>query len=184
MLATLIPREGGGKQAVSDAAALSDLRRDLPKLALTFPQPWSCEVGSITIDRGSSGKAEGVLEIGLTFRRSDLETIYRATKLAFGMMAEGRTSERDFAEVPADLRNVDARDSARLVECVGQVFGCASGYVNDCESAVSTYRAVLLGRSGGRIGAVSISAANLARILAGDVPESDTRSVAGMYRFE
>ena len=181
MLASLKP--GGGKtpqKAKTGEAATAELKRSLPTLLGSFPSGWACTLADVSITPGTP-QVKRTLEIGLSFERADIDTIYRATKLLFGMMKTGK-SDADMSTIPAALRTATS-ESSGFVNYVGQVWGCAWGYVPNCDPAIETFKVSITDSGGKKVGALSISREDGEAILAGKVTASDVSRIASMYTF-
>ena len=184
MLLTLKPRAGAPQEKITDEVAILRLKTDLPTLVGSFPPQWTCKVTNVKIVRLASQVPGGTLEINLSFERVDIARIYKAVKIIFNMMKEGKTSDEDFQNIPDDVKAVSAADGSGFSEYVGQVWGCAWGYVANCEQPIGRFQIVVLDSKRRRIGAVSISREDGAAILEGKVSASDQQRVARMHQFE
>lgn len=183
MLASLKPGPGGAKekQILPDDEATSKLKRGLPILTASFPPQWSCEVGNVGIVEAPP-RMKRTLEITLAFERKDISAIYRATKLLFRMIKEGK-SDANLDCIPIDLQSAATQSSA-FIKYVGQVWGCAWGYVANCDPPVEHYRVIIHSSNHKRIGSVTVSREDGAAILTGKVDASQDQRVAAMYHFE
>lgn len=183
MLASLQPGgatpEGGRK---SDESAEAELKQGVPVLLASFPPPWTCRLDGVTITPRSS-KTRRTLEITLSFERSDIGEIYKATETAFGMIKAGKT-DSDLNSLPAGIQRA-AANSGAFIKYVGQIWGYAGGYVAaSCSPPIERYRIYILDSKNQRIGSVSISREDGSAILTGKVSVSEGRTLAGMYVFE
>jgi len=183
MLVSLQPGGSSPKaETKSDESAKVEIKRGLPILLESIPAQWTCSVSDVSITPGTP-TAKRTLEIGLSFDRSDIGDIYKATKLLFGMMKTGKT-DADLKNIPSTLQSAALR-SDEFIEYVGQVWGYAGGYVAaSCDPPIERYKVSIIGSSGARIGSISISREDGSAILSGKVTTSDVERVAGMYVFE
>jgi hypothetical protein len=166
----------------SDNAAITELMGNLPTLLGSFPSQWSCSLGDVAITPATSG-ARCTLEIKLSFARSDIGDIYKATKLLFGMMKAGKT-DADLNSLPDEVKAA-ASNSSEFLNYIGQVWGYAGAYVaSNCSPPIERYSLSILDSMAIRIGSVSISREDGSAILTGKVTPSDVQKVAGMYFFE
>jgi hypothetical protein len=134
MLASLRPGSSSPvAEMKSDAAALADLKRDLPTLFSSFPSAWRCSLSNVTITPGSS-KIKRTLEIALSFDRPDIGQIYKATKTVFGMIKTGR-KDSDLNNLPLETQKA-ASNGGEFIRCVSQAWGLAWGRVANCSPAI------------------------------------------------
>lgn len=169
------------KEKVSDDSAQAKLKTNLPTLLGSFPSGWMCSLKDVSISTGSAS-AKRTLEIKIAFERGDIQDIYKATKLMFEMMSAGKT-DADLNAIPDGLRAA-ASNSSEFIKYVGQVWGCAYGYIVDCEPPIEQYRVSILDSSGLKIGHVSISREDGIAILSGKVTADEARRITGMYKFD
>lgn len=184
MLVSLKPRPGTPEKKISDDTAVSNLKRILPTLVGSFPAEWTCSIVDAKIIRLPSEESQGTLEITLAWNRPDIAKIYKAVKILFKMMREGKTSDRDLQKLPYDVQQVLADEHGGLMKYVGQVWGCAWGYVANCESPIDQFKIVVLNSKHQRVGSVRISRKDGADILVGKVDASDQQRIVRMYEFE
>ena len=183
ILASLQP--GGStpeRQTRSDDAVRSDLKRNLPALLGSFPPPWGCSLMELDI-APATPQARRTLAIRVSFERSDIGEIYRATKLLFGIMKAGKT-EAEMNSLPGEIQAA-ASKSGEFVKYVGQVWGYAFGYVAaNCSPPIDWCKISILDSQGRQVGSMSVSREDCLAILGGRVTASDIGRVAAMYVFE
>jgi len=168
-------------QKTSDESARAQLKRNIPTLLGSFQGQWRCSLSNVAIASNSS-KDKRTLEIALSFARSDIGEIYKATKTVFGMIKAGKPYS-DLSSLPAETQRA-APNSGEFIKYVGQVWGVAWGCVANCNPAIERYRIPILNSQGQRVGSISISREDGAAILTHKVTASDAQRVAGMYVFE
>ena len=184
ILAGIKPAAKPQAEKITDKAATEVLKTRLPALAASFPAQWACSVKDISIVRTPATKSPSKLVITLEWQRSDIATIYKAVKAAFEMMREGKMSDEDFRNVPAELRNIPAKHASGYMYHVGQTWGCAWGVVANLRSPIDAIRIVTLDSDGKRVGSMTVSAQDASDMVLGKVDPSDQRQVARIYQFE
>ena len=184
MLADLKPRTGAKAQKITEEETISELKVRLPLLSVSLPPPWACSVEDVGIVRVSAPESGSTLAITVKWRRSDIARIYEAVKTMFEMMKQGKTSEQDFQNLPADLKSVSAEDGSGFTFHVGQVWGCAWGVAANCQPPLDRIQVVILDPQDQRVGALSVSAQDARDILSGKISPSDGQRVSRIYQFE
>jgi len=182
MLASLSPGGTVAKtKTVPDAAAIEQLKRNVPILIGSWPDAWKSSTKTIRIADSAAGDKR-VLEITLSFKRQDIGRVYEATKRMFGMMKSGK-SDNEINKLPSDVKGAAANSSA-FIKNVGQVWGYAYSEVLNCDPPIARYRIVISDSVGRKVGSVSVSKEDAASIVTGKVTVSDALWVAQMYVFE
>jgi len=182
IISTLTPSGSAPVQEkISDDSAVAKLKSDLPTLIASFPSGWACSLHDVSISKASAD-ANRTLEVKIAFARSDIQDIYKAAKLIFTTIAEGK-ADNDLNFVPAELRGA-ASNSGDFIKYVGQVWGFASGFITNCQPPIEQYRVAIFDSNGMKIGTVSISMEDGIAILSGKVTADEARRIAGMYKFD
>lgn len=168
-------------QIKSDESAKDEMKRNIPTLCGSFPPQWRCSLSDVQITSGSS-KDKRTLEITLSFDRQDIDEIYKATRIVFGLMKAGKT-DSDLSGLPAETQRAASKGS-EFIQYSGQVWGAAWGMVTNCDPAIELYRLHILNSAGHRIGSITISREDGSAILSGKATAFDAARVASMYVFE
>lgn len=184
MILSLKPRAGATVEKISDQAAVSNLKRDLPTLTGSFPTQWVCSIADVKIVRLPSQESKGTLEIRLAWDRLEIEKIYKATKTLFRMMGEDGFTDQDLEKFQDETGGSVDESVDFMSYAVAQVWGCAWIYVANCELPIDRFKIIILDSKRQNVGSVSISRKDASDILTDKISESDWQTGVRVYEFE
>lgn len=182
IILTLLPSDTASViEAVSDVSVIARLKNDLPTLLATFPTNWTCSLCDVSVSQ-SSADANRTLEVKIAFTRKDVQDIYKAAKLTFIAMAEGKADD-DLNFIPVELRKT-APYSIDFIKYLGQMWGCAYGFTTNCQPPIEQYKMTIYDYNEEKIGSVSISREDGSILLSDKVNSIETEKIAKMYKFD
>ena len=179
---SLTPRSGQAEGLhTSDNELLINLRKRAPALVASWPPGWRCSVTDIAISNVSQ-PADRSLYVSLSFNRSDIGSIYRATKAMFTAMRQGEGQDPLHTVAPDSQSTSDS--SAEFISLVGQVWGYAYGEAFDNDPPVGRFRVIIEDANKQRVGAITISKTDASILLSGKVNANDRHRISSLYAFE
>jgi len=182
MIENLRPAGTGAAPAkLSVEAALKDMKDSVPKLAVSFPDRWACEVKDVTWEKDKDGKA--VVAIVVTFQRNDIGKIHKAAKGAFEAMAAGKLGDDLRKFFPEEAKDVEERDVSEFMKYTGQLWGIACYSLGNCQQSPETIRMIIFGPKE-KAGTLTVAYKDALEILRTDASKAGAATVAKMYRFE
>ena len=178
MIGSLAPGDAPPADALSDEAAVGNLKQQLPTLLLSWPALWKAELGPVEFSTRADSSTRN-LSVTLVFVRRDITSIYEYTKVIFEQLKQGTPAEKIDAEFKDAIP-----DSLKFIHYVGQIWGAAWSIVWKCDPPPDKLRVSIADGEGKPIGAVIINREDGQAIISGKIAVSDTKRVAAMYHFE
>ena len=161
----------------------SNFKQGLERVATSLPKEWTFAVTSAMVNREPK-QGQPNVDVAIAYDRHDIERIYGAVKLVNQMIRDGRTSESDFARVPAEYKSMPASLGSGFISSVGKVMGYSAAETRAQATASWRYRIAVQDRARKQIGSLVVSHGDIMDLVNGRISPTDLSRVARIYNFD
>lgn len=158
-------------------------RQGLERVASSLPREWNFGVTSAAIVREPKSGQPNV-DIAIAYDRVDIQKVYGAVKLINHMIREGRTTESDFARVPAEYKGMPASLGSGFISSIGKVMGYSAAETRNQATSSWKYRIAVQDRNRKQVGSLVVSHRDIMDLVDGRISPSDQARIARIYSFE
>jgi len=168
--------------AQAQGSETPNFKQGLERVASSLPREWNFGVTSAAIIREPTSGQPNV-DIAIAYDRPDIEKVYGAVRLINQMIREGRTSESDFARVPAEYKGMPASLGSGFITSIGKVMGYSAAETRTQATSSWKYRIAVQDRTRKQVGSLVVSHKDIMDLVDGRVSSSDQARIARIYSF-